>query len=143
VVRCGHCGETGQTVEHVRRCSRDIQADDPRRDDGPTPTLSSPQPQPRKKGSAVGRGKTKLKADPRRFSSSRPKVTDALRPSPGTLGEEEARQKYRSGASQPLRSEAKSERRSASDRTSRGGRNFDRYGMVNPPPSGKPAAKDY
>jgi hypothetical protein len=82
----------------------------------------------------------------RRVTTPRPKVTDALRPSLGALTPEDAQQKYPSGASQPVRDaqdRRSTARQPASERSSRGGRNFDQYGMVNPPPTRKPAARDY
>lgn len=59
------------------------------------------------------------------------------------LSSEEAREKYPSGGTKEPSGEPKAANESGSNRSSRGGANFSRYGMVNQPPTRKPSKRDY
>ena len=145
---CGHCGRRDQTISHIRSCSS-AGTSSLSNAQGSQQSVTPPEPRTsRKKRAKPAEPKTRnakrTVSGSRSYGrGSRPKLDDFRTPAPGSLTSDEARAKYPSGASKEPSSKDPPKRSSSTDRTSRGGANFSRHGMVNPPPSGKPSTRDY
>lgn len=166
---CGQCGARDQTIVHVRRCYEaakrgespaplEYAKGNPR---GTAPDSLSPakpempevvSPSPPPAFPAPAKRKRSKPQSPRRKPALRrsdrttrelPKVTDFRKTPPGALPEDDARKKYPSGATKVPVDGEKASSPKAQRPTSRGGRNFTDYGMVNPPPTRKPSTRDY
>ena len=148
-ITCGHCGRRDQTISHIRSCSSAATPQDPAAE-GTTSraSITSAEVQTARPGHAKPtkpKTRTAKKASASRSYGRRrkPKFDDFRTATPGSLTSDEARAKYPSGATNEPSSKDSPKRHNPTDRTSRGGANFSRHGMVNPPPSGKPASRDY
>lgn len=134
---CGRCGLHNQSVEQIKACHLGTSGKVaktkslPRKPVKPVPktTSTAKKHEPRKRGKKPRRGA--------------PRFDDFKQPPPGALTADEAREKYPSGATQEPRDDKDSKREMKPGRGRRGGSNFARYGMVNPPPSGGVSRNDY
>ena len=167
---CGQCKAREQSIAHIWRCYEAARRGDqltPIEPGAGAAKVSNGQPRKpkvkaksRKKTNSRwqaghnasqnarnkknGSSKGKQVPSPDSANRARASRVDDFNTTPaGALSAEEFRQKYPSGATKtPAVAPAASEPK-YTGRTSRGGDNFREHGMVNPPPSGKPANSSY